>query len=398
MRFPSRLLSRPPKRQCVAGLDVGPDGAWVAVVSGSLADPEKLEGCALLELPDGLLQGSHLLDPFALGHWLKRWLNANDLFPDGLCLAVDDAWVTRQVVTLSAQLSQRDVAFQLAGELPLGEVGDASQLCWTYTLIASKGQSPSTAVDSYALAWLAHEPVQRLISLAKATGVRAWVVEPRSDATYRAQQHAALVSPPSVSQTAVAQAAFGLALSAWAETGLNFLPHRRWARQRRQRAWLQRLALALVLGMGLGYMATVGLAHWAKSQPDAVPDQALLAQRLTQARETQQSLQSAHKQLTAQREWVQAQQDQQRHTLLWHAALADTGVWVSQLRQHQSHWVAQGEALSPDHVRQWAVKLAHQPVWQSPPEVNQLYFRPSASAGGGWVWHFRLEADLKEVR
>ena len=66
----------------------------------------------------GLLQGAQLLDPFALGHWLRRWLHDNNLSPNGLCLGLDDAWLTRQVVSLSAQLSERDVTFQLAAELP----------------------------------------------------------------------------------------------------------------------------------------------------------------------------------------------------------------------------------------------------------------------------------------
>lgn len=398
MRLKSWLLSRPPKRQCVAGLDVGPNGAWLVVLNGPLAGAETLMCCELLDPPEGLLQGAQLLDPFALGHWLRRWLHDINLSPDGLCLGLDDAWLTRQVVSLSAQLSERDVTFQLAAELPVVELADVSQLCWAYTPAASDINNPSSAVHTYAMAWLAQEPVQRLIGLAKAVGLRAWVVEPRSDAAHRAQRLAMLGSPPLAPSAAAAQTAFGLALSAWAETGMNFLPHRRWARQRRQRAWLQRLALALGVGVSLGAMATALLAHWAQSQQDSVADQALLAERLVRARETQQFLQVVHKQITAQRQWMQSQQNQQRHTVLWHAGLADANVWVSQLRQHQSHWVVQGEALSADQVQQWAVKLAQHPLWKTQPEVSELQFKRSASPSGGWVWHFRLEADLKEVR
>ncbi len=398
MRFSSWLLSRLPKRQCVAGIDVGPTGAWVVVLTGELSGAETVCCCELLDPPEGLLQGAQLIDPFALGHWLKRWLNDKHLFPDGLCLAVDDAWLTRQVVSLSAQLSERDVAFQLAAELPLAEFADASPLCWAYTASAPEGKNPSAAVHAYALAWLAQEPVQRLIGLAKAVGIRAWVVEPRSDAAHRAEQLARQVSCPSEPVAKAAQTALGLALSAWAETGMNFLPHRRWARQRRQRAWLQRLGLTLGVGASLGGMATAGLAHWAQAHQALVVDQARMAERLTRARDTQQSLQALHKQWMAQRQWAQAQHSQQRQTLLWHAGLADAGVWVSQLRLHQSHWVVQGEALGADQVRQWAATLAQQPVWQNPPEVHQLQFKRSASTSGGWVWHFRLEADLKDAR
>jgi hypothetical protein len=59
--------------------------------------------------------------------------------------------------------------------------------------------------------------------------------------------------------------------------------------------------------------------------------------------------------------------------------------------------VVQGEALSADQVRQWAVKLSQQPVWKNPPEVSQLQFKRSTSASRGWVWHFHLEADLKDA-
>ena len=398
MRLPAWLLSRPSKRQCVAGLDVSHNGVWMVVLSGALAGAETVNCCELLDLPDGLVQGALVLDPLALGQWLKRWLHERNLFPEGLCLALDDAWLTRQVVTLSAQLSERDVAFQLAAELPLGELADPSQLCWTYKPVVSENEIQSAAVCTYALASLAHEPVQRLISLAKAVGVRAWVVEPRSDASHRIVQLASLASQHLAPTAAAAHVALGLAASAWAETGLNFLPHRRWARQRRQRAWAQRLGLTLALGGVLGGMAAALLTHWTQLLEHHLADQALVSQRLAKARDTQQSLQSQHKQLTAQRQWVQAQQSQQRHTVLCHAGLVEASVWVSQLRQHQSHWVVQGEALNADEVRQWTLKLAQQPVWQSPPELHQLQFRRSAAASGGWVWHFRLEADLKGAR
>ena len=393
----SRLLSRPAKRQCVAGLDLGPNGAWLVVLNGALSGADTVCCCELLEPPDGLLLGTQLLDPFALGHWLKRRLNDKGLYPDGLCLSVDDACLTRQVLALSAQLSERDIAFQLAAELPLGELTDASHLCWTYTQVAPEGNPPSPAVHAYALAWLAHEPVQRLISVAKAAGIRAWVVEPRSDAMHRAEQRVCAASHSFAPMAPHAQAAFGLALSAWAEMGMNFLPHRRWARQRRQRAWLQRLGLALGLGVGLGATATAALAHWVQSQQVLLADQVRIAETLAKARDTQQSLQGMDKQLRAHRQWMQARLNQQRHTVLWHAGLADAGVWVSRLSQHQSHWVVQGEALSADQVRQWAVKLSQQPVWKNPPEVSQLQFKRSTSASRGWVWHFHLEADLKDA-
>jgi hypothetical protein len=153
----SRLLSRPAKRHCVAGLDLGPNGAWLVVLNGALSGADTVCCCELLEPPDGLLLGTQLLDPFALGHWLKRRLNDKGLYPDGLCLSVDDACLTRQVLALSAQLSERDIAFQLAAELPLGELTDASHLCWTYTQVAPEGNPPSPAVHAYALAWLAHD-------------------------------------------------------------------------------------------------------------------------------------------------------------------------------------------------------------------------------------------------
>jgi hypothetical protein len=83
MRLPAWLLSRPSKRQCVAGLDVSHNGVWMVVLSGALAGAETVNCCELLDLPDGLVQGALVLDPLALGQWLKRWLHERNLFPEG---------------------------------------------------------------------------------------------------------------------------------------------------------------------------------------------------------------------------------------------------------------------------------------------------------------------------
>jgi hypothetical protein len=102
----------------------------------------------------------------------------------------------------------------------------------------------------------------------------------------------------------------------------------------------------------------------------------------------------------AQGEWLNAQHLQQQHTVQWHDALrqASHKLWVSHLRQDQARWVVQGEALSATQVQQWTTQLAALPVWQRAPEVHQLQFVRSASAGGGWVWQFRIDAELKGVR
>jgi hypothetical protein len=398
--FPWRLPRRP-SGQVVAGLDLGADAAWLVVLTGSAEQAQAVSFAQALTLPDGLVQGALVLDPVSLGQWLKTLLREQGLTPHGLCLSVDDAWLTRQQVAMSAQLSPRDLAFQLAAELEITHATDPAQVCWTYNAVAAAAPNPSAAQVTYDLGFLAQEPVLRLKELAKAAGLRAWVVEPRTDAServLRAQIHpshaflSALPGPAAV--------ACGLCLAAWAETGLNFLPHRRWARQRRQRAWMQHLGGVVALGAVL----TVGCVAWLEAMVHAHQQQLLVGprvrERLAAAQSAQQELRAALQRAKAQGEWLNAQHLQQQHTVQWHDALrqASHKLWVSHLRQDQARWVVQGEALSATQVQQWTTQLAALPVWQRAPEVHQLQFVRSASAGGGWVWQFRIDAELKGVR
>jgi hypothetical protein len=366
----------------VAGLAFGLDGAWVVVVEGSL---ESAQHCACVEplvLPDGLVQGAYVVDPLALGPWLQVWFTQHGWQPQGLCLALDDAWLTRQTVTLSAQLSERELAHT--------QDTDPAQVCWTYQVVAAAPSEASAAQVSYALGFLAPDPVRRLQDMARAAGVRAWVIEPRSDAAQRAQAHP-------LAQTWVqdwtneaaspsAHVALGLALAAWAETGLNFLPHRRWARQRRQRAWAQHLVMVMAASAALTLSLTALFSAATREQQHSLrdPDSLALAQQ----------------QLDAQRQWLQAQQAQQQQTVQWHAALAqaDTSLKVTHVHQQDAHWVIQGEALAAARVQQWSRQLATLPVWQRAPELHQLQYVRSPSGSGAWVWHFRIEADVKGAR
>ena len=404
MHLPLWLLPRRPQRQCVAGLAFGVDGAWVVVLEGSL---EAAQHCCCVEplvLPDGLVQGAYVMDPLALGQWLQVWFSDHGWQPQGVCLALDDTWLTRQTVALSAQLSDRDVAFQLAAELAHTQDTDPAQICWTYQVVQPERPDASVAQVSYALGFLAPDPVARLQAMAKAAGVRAWVIEPRSEAAQRGQAHpvaqtwvqagAAGATSPS------AHVALGLALAAWAETGLNFLPHRRWARQRRQRAWAQHLAVVITASAALTLGLTAMFSLTTQAQQHMLRDPDTLAQALAAARSTQQSSALAQQQLDAQRQWLQTQQSQQQQTVQWHAALGRVGssLWVAHVRQQDAHWVVQGEALGAAHVQQWMGQLAALPVWQRAPELHQLQFMRSASGTGAWVWHFRIEADLKGAR
>jgi hypothetical protein len=390
---------RPPRRQCVAGLDLGVEGAWLVVLEGSL---ESAEHCACVEqlrLPDGLVQGPYVVDPLALGQWLKAWFKSRGWVPQGLCLALEDVWLRRQTVALPAQLSDRDVAFQLAAELAQTQDTDPTQVCWTYQVVSPTQGVHSVAQVSYTVGFLAADPVLRLQTAAQAAGVRAWVIEPRSDATRRAQAHPMTLTGLAGSDLDGASVALGLALAAWAETGLNFLPHRRWARQRRQRVWARQLALVT----GVSGALCFGLMAWldliVQAQRHTLRDHQTLTQALTVARNTQQSMALAHQQARAQKQWLQDQEMQQQQTVQWHAALshANPDLWVSQLRQRDAHWVVQGEALSAAHVQEWLQQLTALSVWGRVPELHQLQFMRSASGTGAWVWHFRIEADLKGV-
>ncbi len=397
MHLPPWLLPRRPQRQCVAGLAFGVDGVWAVVLEGSLEAAQHCCCVKPLVLPDGLVQGAYVMDPLALGQWLQVWFSDHGWQPQGVCLALDDTWLTRQTVTLSAQLSDRDVAFQLAAELAHTQNVDPAQVCWTYQVVTPAGPDASAAQVSYALGFLAPDPVARLQAMAKAARVRAWVVEPRSEATQRAQVHPMAQGWMGEAASPSAHVALGLALAAWAETGLNFLPHRRWARQRRQRAWAQQWVGVMGVSAVLSLVLTAALRAATQAQQHLLRDPATLTQALADARSTQQNVALAQRQLDAQRQWLQTQQRQQQQTLEWHAALghAGTSLRVTHVQQQDAHWVVQGEAPEVAHVQQWLEQLAALSVWQRAPELHQLQFMRSTSGAGAWVWHFRIEADLK---
>jgi len=150
--------------------------------------------------------------------------------------------------------------------------------------------------------------------------------------------------------------------------------------------------------LALGLTALFSAATHTQQQGLRDPD--TLAQALAAARSSQQQGALAQQQLDAQRQWLQAQQAQQSQTVQWHAALAQADTWlrVTHVHQQDAHWVVQGEALGAARVQQWSRQLATLPVWQRAPELHQLQFVRSASGSGAWVWHFRIEADLKGAR
>jgi hypothetical protein len=194
-----------------------------------------------------------------------------------------------------------------------------------------------------------------------------------------------------------AYVALGLALAAWAETGLNFLPHRRWARQRRQRAWAKQWVGVMVVSAMLSLVLTAALRAATQAQYHLLRDPGTLTQALADARSTQQNVALAQRQLDAQRQWLQTQQLLQQQSLQWHAALghAGTSLRLTHVQQQDVHWVVQGEAPEVAHVQQWLGQLVALSVWQRAPELHQLQFMRSTSGAGAWVWHFRIEADLK---
>lgn len=399
MQRPAWWPPRRPKHPCVVGLDLSPAGAWVVALEGSAPRSWQCLGIHALDVPEGLVQGAHVADPMALGHWLKAWMGQQGWAPQGLCLALDEDWLTRQTVALSAHLGERDVAFQLAAELTHTHAVDPAQVSWTYQVARHPHAQAHPAQVSYVLAYLATDPLTRWQDVANAAGVRAWVIEPRTDAVLRAQRASATDRTVS-SCPAHAQAAFGLALAAWAEAGLNFLPHRRWARQRRQRAWGRHLAWVTAGSATLTLGLTAVMDH--EMPMPVVSPEALeaVSQRWTVARQTHSRLAEQQQQAHAQGQWQQAQQRQQVDTVQWLTALrqAPAQLWVSQVRQHDAHWAVHGEALGATDVDQWLAQLTALPVWQKPPEVHQLQFTRSVAGTGAWVWQFRIEAQLKGGR
>ncbi len=377
MRWPFWLPRSHPRRLCVVGLDVGPEVCRLVVLVGTPTRPESVCCAEPLSLPEGLVTQGEVLQPLALGQWLHTYLEAKGYQPQAMCVGLNDVWVSHHTVSLTAGLSEDDVVFQLQAEVQSVLPDGAAEVCVDYDVMPEPAEAGELLYQVQAVPRARMETVLRV---AEAAGWFALVVAPR---------RAALASP--------VDEAFGLALGAWRETAVNFLPHRSFMQALLPYVWWLHVGVSVIVATSL----TVGSVGVFFSVPETKPQH---THEWVSAARAYETAQQAHTQAKAaqqrgveQSHWLQAHQALPSQSLVWSRVLgqAAQGVRVVRLTQQAAHWTVHGEALSPSHAQQLVAQLKALDIWAQAPELLQLHVMPAASPAGLPVWQFRIEANLK---
>ena len=396
MRWTSWLPRFHPHRLSVMGLDMGPDVCSLVVLSGSPSQPDTVCCAERLALPEGLVAHGEVVQPVELGLWLRTYLEAGDYQPERAYLGLDSSCVSSHLVTLASGLSPDDVVFQLQAEVQSLLPDDATEVCMDYSL------DTEPALAGQQRYWVQAAPrarVEALQQMAQRVGLKETVVEPRQDAEHRTALSDTLGALPQASIAFALQCdkAFGLALRAWQDEGVNFLPHRENTQHVLRRAWLLSV---VVCAMGGAFLATgfaMVMASAAQSKQPHARDVLASARAFDEAQKAHAHAQALHERRTEQTRWLKVRQDVQSQSLQWSRVLNQVaqGVWVASVKQHGARWTVQGEALSPKHAQQLVQQLKALDIWTQAPELPQLQVMPSVSTTGLPVWQFRIEADLK---
>lgn len=396
MRWPSWSPSSRPHRLCVAGLDVGPDACRLVVLSGSSSQPDTVCCAERLALPEAWVAHGEVLQPVELGGWLRTYLDVHDFQPTLTYLGLDGACVSNHLVTLVVGLSAEDVVFQLQAEVQSVLPDHAREVCIDYRLDAEPSPVGQQRYLVQAAPRLRVEALQRVAHVA---GLKAVVVEPRQEAACRTERSHVLAALPQVSAALALQCdeAFGLALRAWDDEGVNFLPYRENSRHLLRRAWLLAMAVCTMGGAFLAAGFAMVMASAAESaQPNTV-DVAASARAYDTAYKAHAQAQAQKERQTEQVRWLKARKELQLQTLQWSRVLSQSaqGVWVANVKQQGTHWTVQGEALTSSHAQRLVQQLNTLDIWAQAPELPQLHVMPGLSTTGLPVWQFRIEADLK---
>jgi type IV pilus assembly protein PilN len=380
------------------GVDIGPEACSWVVLSGSTRQLDSVNCAQRVVLPDGLVRAGEVLQPQALGQWLRTQLDAGDYQPSQVFIGLDSACVSHHTITLTAGLRPADVAFQLQAEVQSVLPPDAAEVCIDY--IADPRPASAGDEQSYEVQAAPRPQVDALQQLVQAAGLKVRVIEPRHDAARRTEEHHVLAAlpPASVALALQCNEAFGLALRAWHDEGVNFLPHRQDAQRALRRAWTLRMALWAVAGALLVAGFAVAVASAAENNRQHLGDAAATAREFDDAQKAHVQAKAAHERRAAQARWLKTRQDLQSHSLQWSRVLSQAaqGVWVYSVKQQGTRWTVQGEALSSSHAQQLVQQLKALDIWAQAPELPQLQVMPVVPSTGLPVWQFRIEADLKE--
>jgi hypothetical protein len=305
--------------------------------------------------------------------------------------------VSNHIVTLAAGLSADDVVFQLQAEVQSVLPEYAPEVCIDYTV----DNAPSSEGEQgYAVQAAPRTQVEALQRVARAAGLIARAIEPRHDAACRtAQSHALTTLPPaSVALALQCDEAFGLALRAWHDEGVNFLPYRKDAQHVLRRACFLGVAVSAMRGAFLAAGFAMAMASATEAKHSHLGDATASARAFDEAQKAHAQVKAEDERRVAQARWLKTRQDLQSQSLQWSRLLSQAaqGVWVASVQQQGTRWTVQGEALSSSHAYQLVQQLKALDIWEQAPKLSQLQVTPAVSTTGLSVWRFRIEADLKE--
>ncbi len=396
MRWTSWWPHSRQRRLSVVGLDVSADACHWVVLTGSPEQPERVCCAEPLNLPEAWVLHGDVLQPQALGQWLRAALRAAGHRPEAMYLGLDDACVSHHTVTLVAGLSDADVAFQLQAEVQSRGASDAAEVCMDYRL---DPQSGPAGEQRYRVQTVPRERVEMWQRVAAAAKLEAVLLEPRSDAALRARGRETFGTLPLAGKTTSKSCgpALGLALRAWHEGEFNFFPYRQKQQQVQRHAWVLGVAVCAMGGAFLAAGLTlVALSVAENKQPN--PVEVARAARAQDEAKKNHALATAAQQHNAElTRWKQARQEWQAQSLQWSRVLSQAaqGVWVLSVKQQDTRWTLQGEALTSDHVQHLVQQLKALDIWAQAPELPHMDVVPALSTTGLPVWQFRIEANLK---
>lgn len=396
MRWTSWLPRSRSQRLSVVGLDMGPDACSLVVLTGSKQSPDSVCCSERLTLPAGLMAQGDVLQSEALGQWLRAYLAAGDYQPEMAYVGLDSACVSNHLVTLNAGLSPEDVAFQLLVEVQAVLPEHAVDVCIDYTLDTEPVAVGQQRYVVQAVSRVRVEAVRRAFASA---GLKLVAVESRHDAAHRTRERDALMALPQASAALALQCdeAFGLALRAWCEGGMNFLSRREDTQHVLRRAWLLGMAVCAMGGAFLAAGFAVVMASAAERQRPSMDEVRVSTRALDEAQKAHDQVKAQQERGLQQSQWLKTRQALQAQSLQWGQVLSQStqGIWVSSVKQQGTRWTVQGEALSSGHAQQLVAKLRALDIWAQAPALPQLQVVPAVASKGLPVWQFRIEADLK---
>ena len=393
MRWMPWFRRSQPRYRCVVGLEVGDDACRCVVLTGTAAQPDAASCAVSLNLPKGWVAHGEILQAVAFGQWLRTHLDAGGYQPEGAYIGLEDACLSNHLITLATSLSEDDVAFQLQVEVQSLLPDSAAEVCIDYSLDTGPVE---TGELRYRVQAAPLARVEAWLQAAHAAGLTVLAMEPCTDAAYRAQSCTSLFVASAGADLA-RDAALGLALRAWHEAGVNFLPHRGIKQQVLRRAWWLGMVVCAIGGAILATGFAMAISSAAQPQHPRRADLGGSARAYDEAQKDHAHAKRVQQRNADQARWLQIRRDVQSQSLQWGRVLsqAPQGVWVSRVKQQGERWTVQGEALSSNHAAQLMRQLQALDIWTQTPELSQMQVMPAGSTTGMPIWQFRIEADLK---